>query len=64
MAERLKKLAKRAGLGKRSAHQIRHAFATHLLRAGAPLLWVQALLGHKTLESTQVYTHLLTEDLA
>ncbi len=60
---RLKRLSRRAGLKPVSPHALRHAFATHLLRAGAPLLWVQALLGHRSLLATQVYTHLTGAEL-
>ncbi len=60
---RLRKLARRAGLKPISPHALRHAFATHLLKAGAPLLWVQALLRHKSLLATQVYTHLTGQDV-
>ena len=63
LAKVVSKNAKLAGLGLVSPHQLRHAYATHLVEGGASLRMVQVLLGHRSLQSTQVYTKILPIEL-
>lgn len=60
----VKKYAKRAGIARSVwPHMIRHSFATHILQGGADLRAVQELLGHRSISTTEVYTHLDIENL-
>ena len=64
ISKRLKLIAQRAGLEKSvHAHIMRHSFGTHLAKKGVDVLYIQRMMGHAFVNTTQIYVHLTNQDL-
>ena len=65
IAKILKRAVKQAGIEKHATpHSLRHSFATHLLEQGTNLRYIQEILGHEDPKTTQIYTHVATNEIS
>lgn len=60
----LKRSAKKAGMKKNvTPHTLRHSYATHVLESGIDIRYIQTILGHNSIKTTEIYTHVSTKNI-